>query len=90
MLVTGAGSGVGQGIIKALRIGKDPVTIVSGDISPMNAALYRADEWTLLPRVEEVGALEKLIKTLKDFHIDVMMIGSEFDLAFVSEHQKTI
>lgn len=90
VLVTGAGSGVGQGIVKALRIGELPVTVVSGDIAPMNAALYRADEGVLLPKVENVGALGQLISVLRNNRIDVMMIGSEFDLAFVSEHQGAI
>lgn len=90
VLVTGAGSGVGQGIVKALRIGELPVTVVSGDIAPMNAALYRSDEGVLLPKVESSGALDELISVLRDYRIDVMMIGSEFDLAFVSEHQSVI
>ena len=48
VLVTGAGSGVGQGIVKALRVSDLPVTVVAGDIAPMNAALYRADEAVII------------------------------------------
>jgi carbamoyl-phosphate synthase large subunit len=89
-LVTGAGSGVGQAIVKALRISDLPVTIISADIAPMNAALYRADEAIIIPRVESEGALEKIIKILCEHHVDVVMVGSEFDLIFFSENKAEI
>lgn len=90
VLVTGAGSGVGQGIVKALRVSDLPVTVVAGDIAPMNAALYRADEAVIIPRVEQQGALATLIDLLRDHCIDVVMIGSEFDLEFFSLHKAEI
>lgn len=90
VLVTGAGSGVGQGIIKALRMSELPITIVSADIAPMNAALYRADEGVIVPKVEDVGALTEIVKVLLQNKIDVVMIGSEFDLAFFSKNKSYI
>lgn len=90
VLVTGAGSGVGQGIMKALHISGLPVTVVSGDIAPMNAALYRAEEAILVPRVESPNALETIVELLSRHHIDVVMIGSEFDLNFYSENKALI
>jgi carbamoyl-phosphate synthase large subunit len=90
VLVTGAGSGVGQGIIKALRISRLPVTIISSDISPVNSALYRTDEAILLPRVEDAGALEATTKAIRKNNIQVVMIGSEFDLEFFAKHRTCI
>src|SRR5258706_12243730 len=89
-LVTGAGSGVGQGIVKALRLSKLPLTIVSSDISPLHSALFRTDESVLLPKVEEKGSFEKITKVIKAKHIDVIMIGSEFDLEFFASHREEI
>jgi carbamoyl-phosphate synthase large subunit len=90
VLVTGAGSGVGQGIVKALRISGLPVTVIAADIAPMNAALYRADEAVIIPRVEQPEALAVIIDLLKWHRIDVVMIGSEFDLEFFSINKELI
>lgn len=90
VMVTGAGSGVGQGIVKALRISELPVTVVAADIAPMNAALYRADEGVIIPRVEQIDALERMIEVLLQHRVDVVMIGSEFDLEFFSLNKTEI
>lgn len=90
VLVTGAGSGVGQGIVKALRISDLPVVLVGADISLMNAALYRTDEAVIIPRVESAGALDQIIALLGRLEIHVVMVGSEFDLAFFSENREEI
>ena len=90
VMITGAGSGVGQGIIKSLKISKLPITLISADISIMNAGLYRTDESIIIPRVEEVGALESIIDILNQNNIDIVMIGSEFDFIFISKNKNKI
>ncbi len=89
-LVTGAGSGVGQGIIKALRLSSLPVTVIASDIAVLRAGLFRADEAILLPKVESNGSLSKIIDTINQHKIQVVFIGSEFDLSFFSEHKSAI
>ena len=90
VLVTGAGSGVGQGIIKSLRISELPLTIISTDIATMNAGLYRTDEAFIFPPVESEGSLNKIITLLQRNKIDVVMIGSEYDLVFFAENKELI
>jgi carbamoyl-phosphate synthase large subunit len=58
-MVTGAGSGVGQGIIKALRLSKRHLNLIAADITPLNSALFRADEALLMPKVETLASLNK-------------------------------
>lgn len=87
VLVTGAGSGVGQGIVKALRCSNLPVTIITADITSKNVALYRGDEALVIPRVESQDSLNAILTILNKHEIDVVMIGSEFDLSFFSSNR---
>jgi len=90
VLVTGAGSGVGQGIIKSLKISKLPITIISADIAKMNAGLFVTREAILIPKVEDRGSLKVLISILINNRVDVLLIGSEFELVFFSKNKDKI
>ena len=90
ILVTGAGSGVGQSIIKSLRISKINCNIISGDISEYNAALYRTNKSILVPKVEKKGTLNWYLKNLKKLKINIIMVGSEFDINFFSKNRNII
>ena len=90
VMVTGAGSGVGQGIIKALSICKYNIEIVSADISYFNSALYRTMESVIIPKVESPDSLELILEIIIEKKIDIIMVGSEFDLLFFSENSEKI
>lgn len=90
VMVTGAGSGVGQGIVKALRASALPLTIIGADIKPNNAALFRTDEACIIPKVESCNAIEKIIQILMDEKIDVLFVGSEFELSFFASTKSII
>ena len=88
--VTGAGSGVGNGIVKALRLSELPVDVICTDIAPRSVGLFRADEAEIWPAVEEAGALDRIVERLRTLRVDALMIGSEFDLAFYAAHRSHI
>jgi carbamoyl-phosphate synthase large subunit len=90
VLVTGAGSAVGQAIIKALRFSGLPLRIVAADIGPLSAALYRADAGAIIPRVEDADALPRIMTVLREHRAHAVMVGSEFDLDFFSKHRDAI
>ena len=90
VLITGAGSGVAQGIIKALRISELPLTLIMSDINPVNSGLYRADEAIILPKSETSNSFPIICQALKEAQIDILMVGSEFDLKFFAAHREAI
>ena len=91
VLVTGAGSGVGQSIIKALILSKLPCKIIPADINYLNSFMYLFKSSKIVPKVEnENKALKWYFKNLKKFKIDVLLIGSEYDLNFFSKYKSQI
>ncbi len=90
VIVTGAGSIVGQGIVKALRMSTLRVRITATDIAPLNAALFRADDAQLMAPVEAPDALPRILDQLRRIKADAIMMGSEFDIRFFARHQQQI
>lgn len=90
VMVTGGGSIVGQGIIKALRHSRLPLRIICTDIAALNVGVLRADEAVVMPPVERDGSLAAWLTAIRELRADVLMIGSEYDLAFFSEHRPAI
>jgi carbamoyl-phosphate synthase large subunit len=90
VMVTGAGSGVGNAIVKSLRSSPLKIEIIVADISPLNVGLYRGDEGLIIPRVEGAGSLDEIIDLLKINQIDALMIGSEFEIEFFARVKEQI
>lgn len=90
ILVTGAGSLVGQGIIKSLNFSKLPTNIISADINYLNSGLYRTKNSILVPKVESKGSLNWYFNFLKKEKIDILMIGSEYDVNFFSRNKNIL
>jgi len=87
VLVTGAGNGVGQSIIKSLNISKYKLKVIAADINLFSSGLYRSNKCILIPKVEEKNSKIKFYKILKKYNIDILFIGSEFEINFFSLHK---
>jgi carbamoyl-phosphate synthase large subunit len=89
-LVTGISSGVGQSIYKSLLLSKLNLDIYVGDINFFNIGLCQSKKYLILPRVEEKNFLEQIIKILKKNKIDILFVGSEYDIDFLSKYKDYI
>lgn len=87
VMVTGAGSAVGQGIIKSLKLSKMKVEIYASDISPLNAGLYFVKNSIIIPKVEKKNSLKKILNILIKKKIHVLFIGSEYEVEFFSKYK---
>tara|TARA_B100001093_G_C26840305_1_gene1020248 strand:+ start:969 stop:2024 length:1056 start_codon:yes stop_codon:yes gene_type:complete len=90
VMITGAGSGVGQGILKCLRLSDLDLHIIAADINWLQPAFYRAEEAVLIPRVEQLVEPDEIISLLNLNRVDILLIGSEFEVLFFSQHRAQI
>lgn len=90
VIVTGAGSAIGQGILKCLSMRKSKLNIIPADISPLNAGLFFLKKSILIPKVEQSSALKKIVLLLKKIKAKGLFIGSEYEIEFFSKNKNYI
>lgn len=91
VLVTGAGSVYGMGIIKALQASLLPVVIIAIDSNPYSLGLFFADKSFIAPRVSEEESYCIFIENLcKSHQIKAIFIGSTAELPFYSRNRESL
>jgi carbamoyl-phosphate synthase large subunit len=95
VLVTSAGTIVGQGIIKCLRLANQssgPVRyrIIGADASPLAPSLYRTDLGLLVPPISSDGYVDAIIEICKDEAVRAVFPGADEELLILSLSQKRI
>ena len=65
VLVTGAGNGVGQSIIKSLKISKFNLNIIAADINVFSSGLYVCNKSLIIPKVEKITQKLNLLNNKK-------------------------
>ena len=86
VLVTAAGSIVSQGIVKCLKLANKQkknnmhYKIITTDISPQAAGLYRSDSGILIPPASSSDYINFIIKTCLENKIKALFIGSDEEL----------
>ena len=91
VLVTGAGGGVGQGVIKSLKMIKDiDIKVVAADMSETATGLYAADIAYLVDRCDSDEYLETLSKIFQNESIDFYIPGTDVELEFCAINKQLI
>lgn len=89
VFVTGAGSAVGQSIIKALSLSKLNLEVLTGDMSKLSAGLYMRQGY-IIPAVEKKRSLKWFIDFLNKKKINILLVGNEYELEFFGKYKKII
>lgn len=94
VLVTAAGSIVAQGIMKSLKLANRSGTIsyriVSADMNPMAAGLYRSDLGIIIPEATSPDYVEAIIEVSQKFGIEAIFCGSDDELLVLSGARERI
>ncbi|MEW9095297.1 MAG: ATP-grasp domain-containing protein [Clostridiaceae bacterium] len=91
VLVTGAGSVYGLGIIRALKASVLPVEIIAIDTNPYSLGLFFADKSFIAPRAADEESYYMFIENLcLDYQIKAIFIGSTAELPFYSRNRGSL
>ena len=86
VLVTGAGAGIGQSIIKALKLSKVKTRIIAVDMDPLAAGLYRADAAYVVPKATDSGYLKALQDICRNERVELLLIGTDVELEILAKN----
>lgn len=90
VLVTGAGAGVGQSIMKSIKLSSVKTKITAVDSDYRTAGLYRADSAYTVPRCGASDYIPKIIEICQQEKIDLIFVGTDVELMILAEHKEAI
>lgn len=90
ILVTGAGAGVGQSIIKSIKLSKLKTRLVTADHSHLAAGNYRADAAYLVPLAGEKNYVRRIVDICKKEKINIIFPGTDVELETLALNKKKI
>lgn len=83
--VTGVGGGVGQSVIRALRLSAVPVRIVGMDADPWAVGLYQCDAREVIPLVGDLDAYAAaLLQLVRSHQVKVLIPATDTELHAVA------
>ncbi|MEO8527447.1 MAG: ATP-grasp domain-containing protein [Pseudolysinimonas sp.] len=89
ILVTGGGGGgVGEQLIKTMRLSGIESRIVATDTSSVSTATVNADAFEVVPMARDEGYLDALLALSAREKIDVLLPGSEAELRVISDNRE--
>lgn len=87
VFVTGGGAGVGQSILKSLKLSKVRTRVIVGDSSPLAVGLYRAQASHIIPRADNPTYLTALEKICRAEQVDLLLIGTDVELNVFAQNK---
>jgi carbamoyl-phosphate synthase large subunit len=90
VLVTGAGSLLGQGIIRSLINSKLKIHLTAVDPDPLAVGLYWADSKYLIPMVNDREYFGKLKDILRLSEPDVVLVGTDVELPIFAKYKELL
>jgi len=81
ILVTGAGGGVGQGIIKSIKLIDDiDINVIAADMSPLASGLYGGNQAMLVPAAAAKNYFDVISKICTENNVDYYFPGTDVEL----------
>lgn len=91
VLVTGVGgAGVGNQVLKALRLAESKYSLVVADANPDSLRVAQVQPTYLLPHASEAGYLDELVHICQQERIQVLIPGSEQELKILVRFRKQL
>ncbi|MDP5129832.1 MAG: ATP-grasp domain-containing protein [Paraglaciecola sp.] len=91
ILVTGAGGGVGQGIIKSLKLIEDlDIRLITADMSHLASGLYAGDYSYLVPAASDGNYFEKIAEICVKEKVHYYFPGTDVELIFCAENAEKL
>ena len=88
VLVTGvSGGGVGEQILKALKLSTLDLRIIATDINEHSVGLRESDQGYIVPLATEKSYIDNILNICDKEKVDVIFPGSEAELKFFSENR---
>lgn len=89
VLLTSAGSGVGEAIYKSLAMSNLDTNIVATDISGFNSGSFRCDRAYKIVSPKDPSFAQQIVDICRQQHIDVVLSGSDTELEKLAELKAT-
>ena len=85
--ITGVGSLLGQGIVRALKKSRVNHASVGLCLDKYSTGLYWTDEYSYIYPAKDANYIEHLIYTILQKNIDILLIGTDVELPKIAAHK---
>lgn len=90
VLVTAAGSSIGQGIIKSIKQSTLQTRLITCDANPHAAGLFRGDVGYLVPLGRSPDFIDAIVKICKAEDVQAVCVGTDYELLPFAENRERI